>query len=212
MRGSALRPALEIARTLHPADRERCADLLARAFRDNPLNAAVIRSPRPDRRLRANRAGMRALLPVALAHGHVRVARVGGRPVGVLVATEPGGFPLPAPPLRVQLRTHLAQGLRVSVRWAECFEQLSSLHPPVPHGYLSTLGTEPSLQGRGIGDALLRAWLERVDAQGVPAYLETDREANVAFYTRAGFAVEGESPVLGARVWRLLRPPVRRSG
>jgi hypothetical protein len=39
----------------------------------------------------------------------------------------------------------------------------------------------------------------------MPSYLETDREENVSFYSRAGFAVHEELQVLGARVWCMRR-------
>ena len=58
----------------------------------------------------------------------------------------------------------------------------------VPHWYLSVLGVEPSQQGRGIGSTLLRDWLGQVDGDEMPAYLETDRRENVAFYARWGRA------------------------
>src|SRR5690606_31478065 len=48
-------------------------------------------------------------------------------------------------------------------------------HPHMPHYYLLGLGVEPDLQGRGIGTALMRPILERCDAEGVPAYLESSK-------------------------------------
>ena len=53
--------------------------MLARAFRDNPLNRAVIRSGDPSTRLRSNLHGMRSLLPAAAANGQILVARDSGR-------------------------------------------------------------------------------------------------------------------------------------
>jgi len=64
------------------------AGLLARAFRDNPLNRAVIESDDPGRRERVNRAGMRALVPSALRHACVLAARDARGLAGVLIAVE----------------------------------------------------------------------------------------------------------------------------
>jgi ribosomal protein S18 acetylase RimI-like enzyme len=189
----------------------RSAELvLARAFRDNPLNVAVI-GPDPERRLRVNLHGARALLPTALAHGLVLAAREQGVPQGVLVATGPFGWPLPAPSLGAVLRRVLGQGLRVARRWSLVFEALARVHPADPHWYLATLGVTPEAQGRGLGSALLTRWLGRVDGDGVPAWLETDREANVGFYRRAGFEVALRTEVLGAAVWCMSRPPVGKA-
>jgi ribosomal protein S18 acetylase RimI-like enzyme len=189
------------------ADEERAGAeaVLARAFRDSPLNVAVIGRD-PQRRLRANLHGARALLPVAVASGLVLVAREGDAPRGLLIATPPFGWPLPAPPFRAQLRRSLGQGLRVTRRWGQVFEALARIHPREPHCYLATLGVDPLAQGRGIGTALLSAWLSSVDADAAPAWLETDRQANIGFYRQAGFEVARRTEVLGTPVWCMGRP------
>jgi ribosomal protein S18 acetylase RimI-like enzyme len=185
-------------------------DVLARAFSDNPLNRAVIRSADPERCFRSNRHGMRSLLDAARLHGQVLAASVGGELAGGLVAAPPGCFPLPPPPLLGQLRYLIRQGWRVARRWEAAFEALGALHPVEPHWYLATLGVARAAQRRGVGAALLARWLEGVDRDRVPAYLETDREANIRFYERAGFSLKGEGLVLGLRVWQMQRPPAGR--
>jgi GNAT superfamily N-acetyltransferase len=190
---------------LQAAEREPAVKVLARAFRDNPLNVAVIGED-PERRLRANEHGLRSLLPVAYAHGGVRVLRAGGELAAVLIAVAPGDHPLPPAALPARLRCLFGQGLRVARRWAEVFEKLAPLHPAAPHWYLGTLGVEPGLQGRGIGRALLADWLAEVDRQPSCAYLETDRPENVVFYERAGFVSLGETRIFSVPVWRMQRP------
>jgi ribosomal protein S18 acetylase RimI-like enzyme len=84
---------------------------------------------------------------------------------------------------------------------------LDALHPAEPHWFLSLLGTEPALQGRGLGGALLERGLER--ARGVPVHLDTDTERNVAWYRRFGFEVTAEVQVMhGApQSWAMLARP-----
>jgi ribosomal protein S18 acetylase RimI-like enzyme len=62
-------------------------------------------------------------------------------------------------------------------------------HPKELHFYLSVVGTDPELQGRGIASALLAPALERCDVHGVPAFLECSKESNVRFYSHHGFVV-----------------------
>jgi ribosomal protein S18 acetylase RimI-like enzyme len=187
-------------------------DALARAFCSNPLNRAVVRSDDPNRCFRSNRHSMRTLLPMARLHGQVLVATLAGREVvGGLVAVPPGRFPLPPPPLVGGLRCLIRQRWQVARRWKAVFEAFEALHPVEPHWYLGTLGVVASARRRGMGAALLSRWLAGVDRDGVPAYLETDSEWNIRFYERAGFSLEGETSVLGVRVWRMKRtPPGRR--
>jgi ribosomal protein S18 acetylase RimI-like enzyme len=83
--------------------------------------------------------------------------------------------------------------------------------PRQTHWYLGTLGTDPDRQGRGVGSALLRVVLDRLDHEGLPAYLESSKERNLAFYARHGFQVTGEittrrGPTLWL-MWREPRPP-----
>jgi GNAT superfamily N-acetyltransferase len=82
-------------------------------------------------------------------------------------------------------------------------------HPTEPHWYLEVLGTDPSMQGRGVGAAVLAPVLERCDRDGLPAYLESSKAENVPWYERHGFAVVAE---LRARAgappsWTMRRDP-----
>ncbi len=190
---------------LRAAELREAAELLARAFRDNPLNVAVIGDPRAERRLRSNRHGMRALLPTALQSGQVLAVRNAEGLLAVLVATPPLAYPLPPPSLWTRIRCAIGQGLPVAKRWALVFEQLHALHPGVPHWYLGALGVLPERQRQGVGSALLAHWIAQTDPAGLFQYLETDRERNLAFYGRAGFETLEEMQVLGARVWRMRR-------
>ncbi|HKE09939.1 MAG TPA: GNAT family N-acetyltransferase [Myxococcota bacterium] len=199
-------PELQIA-GLGAQDGELAAALLARAFEGNPLNLAAIRSPDAARRRRCNLQGMRCLLPVARTHGLVLGASLEGRLAGVLVAAPPYSYPLPAPPLWPRLRALLSQGVGVARRWREAFESLDAHHPRAPHWYLGTLGVEPVLQGRGVGTALARSWLTRIDSDGVAAYLEIDRRENLPFYARLGFRPVADFHVLGIPVTAMERAP-----
>jgi ribosomal protein S18 acetylase RimI-like enzyme len=151
---------------------------------------------------------MRTLLPVAIQHGQVLVAMMDGAVVGGLVATPPGRFPLPPPPIRARLLSLLGQGWQTACRWGEVFKQLEALHPIEPHWHIGTLGVDPMFQGRGVGARLLSSWLEGVDRDGAPAYLETDNEKNIAFYERSGFRLDGEISIFSVSVWRMRRGPL----
>lgn len=192
---------------LDAQDCDAAAGVLARAFRDNPLNRAVIACEDPARRLRVNLHGMGSLMPAALGHARVLAARDGGRVIGVLIGVPPGAFPLPPPPWIRRIRCLVGQGWRVAARWGQVFRFLEEKHPRERHWYLGTLGVEPAFQQRGIGGRLLAEWLEQVDRGRDAAYLETDIAANVDFYRRAGFTVAEETEFLGAAIWRMRRPP-----
>ena len=70
-------------------------------------------------------------------------------------------------------------------------EQMGQYHPQEPHWYLAVLGVDVSRQGKGLGSLLMKHALQRVDAERLPAYLESSNPRNIPFYERHGFEVIG---------------------
>jgi ribosomal protein S18 acetylase RimI-like enzyme len=71
------------------------------------------------------------------------------------------------------------------------FEQMDATHPTYPHWYLPWFGVDPALQGQGVGRVLMARCLATVDADHLPAYLESPNPRNISFYERHGFEVVG---------------------
>jgi GNAT superfamily N-acetyltransferase len=90
----------------------------------------------------------------------------------------------------------------------ELVNRFEAAHPSErPHYYLNLLGTRPEQRGRGLGMALLSENLERTDAEGFPAYLESSNPANNARFERVGFRRVGEFTTPGGErtvttMWR----------
>ena len=84
---------------------------------------------------------------------------------------------------------------------------LDAAHPDEPHWYLSTIGTSPDARGSGLGKALMKAGLDRADAEHAPAYLESSKESNIRYYERFGFEVTREIviPGGGPTLWGMWR-------
>ena len=88
------------------------------------------------------------------------------------------------------------------------FEQMMSYHPDEPHWYLPLIGVDPFQQGKGLGSALMRHALERCDAEGKLAYLESSNPKNVPFYEKHGFEVLGRIQVgTSPTLYPMLRKP-----
>lgn len=190
--------------------RRALVDVLARAFRDNPMNRAI-HGPDPARRVRANRAGLRALVLDLHPWTEARVIRNEGRVVGGFVAVPPGCFPLPGASLRRQLGCLFWQGVRAMDRWGFVSESLLREHPLEPHWYLAVLGVDPEDQGQGIGTQLIDGLRALACTESLPIYLESDRPESVAFYRARGFESLGEIRPLDVACWRLGWDPVPRS-
>jgi GNAT superfamily N-acetyltransferase len=90
-------------------------------------------------------------------------------------------------------------------------ESLYAMHRSLvkgKHCYLLFLGVEPGQQQKGIGSLLIKPVLQRADDEGLPCYLETMKEVNLAFYGKHGFRVGDEKQIAdgGPHIWALLRP------
>ena len=77
-------------------------------------------------------------------------------------------------------------------RGAAMAKAIEHAHPPEPYFYLAFVGVAPRFQGSGLGTALLENTLARVDATGMPAFLENSNPRNVKLYERLGFRVTRE--------------------
>jgi ribosomal protein S18 acetylase RimI-like enzyme len=169
-------------------DLDELGAVLGRAFDDDPVMGFVI-SARP--------VGPRAAMLLRLfASKHleedqvyVAVDDATGRILGGSVWAPPGHWKVP---LGAYLR-HTPTLLRIfglrGVTKIGVLDAIERNHPGDPHHYLAVLGTDPSEQGRGIGSALMAPVIEQCDAEGLPAYLESSKESNVAFYGRHRFEV-----------------------
>jgi ribosomal protein S18 acetylase RimI-like enzyme len=89
-------------------------------------------------------------------------------------------------------------------------EDVMREHRPTElHFYLQGLGTDPPRQGEGLATAVMQPVLDRCDAEGIPAYLESTKERNVGFYESHGFAVTGREQIArgGPQLWLMWRTP-----
>jgi ribosomal protein S18 acetylase RimI-like enzyme len=201
--------ALVVDRMTRPMVREAAA-MLARSFDDDPLSRFLF----PGRRRRSIglRSFMRATVRDALAFDDVWVATDRSRVVGVAAWLPDGAYPLSPARQARQVGAALATLLTPSTvtAGARLLGETQSVHPTEPHWYLTVLGVEPSAQGHGVGGALLRPLLDRLDHDGVGAYLETSKASNVAWYERRGFALARTLEIWadGPAMWTMWREPV----
>ncbi|MFN2545554.1 MAG: GNAT family N-acetyltransferase [Actinomycetota bacterium] len=99
-------------------------------------------------------------------------------------------------------------GERYMERGATILGLVEAVHPLETHWYLPFLGTLPDRQGRGLGSALLAHMGERLDGEGLPAYLESSSARSRALYLRHGFEVTGEIVLPGGpSIWPMWREP-----
>lgn len=186
------------------------AGVLARALFDDPYSAHFF--PHERRRPGALRVMERAVLADAWSFREVHGVFDGGDLVGVTAWLPPGSHrqgvsrQLRQLPRLLSVAARFPGAVGDAIRVADA-ERRS--HPAVPHWWLVVVGVDPSHQGRGHGEALVHAFVERSERDAAPGYLRTTNGANLAFYARFGFEVTDELRI-GRRVppmWLLWRSP-----
>lgn len=190
-------------------EEEEITAVSARAFWHDPLVDFFSRDPLHEYRLLPT-AFTGLLADLRDPSACVWVAEFRGRPRGIAGWIAPGGWPRSrARDARYTARSLALVGrVRHRAKAARLFFEVERRHPREPHWYLALLATDPTAQGRGVGTALLRPVLDRCDTEGIPAYTETQKEANVAWYARSGFEVSDEIRLPGTPpVWCLHREP-----
>jgi ribosomal protein S18 acetylase RimI-like enzyme len=190
------------------------AEVLARAFRDNPGMCAIYAGAHADARYSALRIASGGFVQAAARHGTVDVLKQHGVVMAVALALPPGGYPLPFSFQLRMLPRVLRAGPPAAIRLARMDAQMHAHHPAGDHAYLWFLGVEPALQGRGLGSQLLRQHTQRADEAFLPAYLETDKVSSVRPYERHGYEVVQTSlrPAgLSFTMWHMRRPARSRA-
>ena len=74
-------------------------------------------------------------------------------------------------------------------------DELEKYHPKAPCWYLPIIAVDPRYQNYGIGSLLMKYALEKVDSDGLPAYLESSNPRNMSLYKRYGFETMGQIQV-----------------
>jgi GNAT superfamily N-acetyltransferase len=185
------KPRAVAARVATEADLDAVAETLGLAFHDDPVWSWAFAVP--ERGPEALRAAWRFLIGSALEYGWVWQAE------GCAAASlwiPPGESEIkPEEEERFESLVERLAGdgaARLFETWA-CFDRAHEIERlRRPHYYLSLLGTHPDRGGQGFGMGLLAANLERIDADGAAAYLESSNPANDHRYERLGFVRMGE--------------------
>jgi len=195
--------AIEV-RDLRADDIPAAVGVLARGMRDNPLHVAAYGDD-PDRRERVHGKVMGFVLARMSAQQPL-VAVEAGDVVGVAGATPPGRCQ-PSGGERIRMVPTLATlGPRTATRILGWIGEWSKHDPDEAHFHLGPVGVDRGRQGRGIGSVLMTEHCRRLDEAGAMGYLETDKDVNVPFYERFGYAVVGEGDVIGVPNWYMARP------
>jgi len=186
-----------IVETLEPRRSAEAAQVLARAFQQDPVWVYLFPDP-----------VFRTTVLTWLNERWVRIfaqrgqAYMAGAGKGVAL-----WFPPERPP-EISLWNQLRAGLgwmpfRFGFRWVPRalradYDVLQRQRQEIrePHWVLNTLGVDPAHQGRGVGAALLNHIFIQADRTRHPCHVITHNERNIAFYEHHGFQLIAKNAAL----------------
>jgi ribosomal protein S18 acetylase RimI-like enzyme len=167
-------------KTLDLSDQDLAIDILARAFRDDPVMNWIGNKPEFIRLL------FEVTMPAFMLQGLTFMAPDES---GIATGMGPNSkLKWPFKPSNF-IKALKIGGIRCVYRFAVSGLKTEKCHPKEPHYYLFAIGALPEFRGKGIGTALISQLLRKCDQQQVPAYLENSNEANLPFYSGHGFKV-----------------------
>jgi GNAT superfamily N-acetyltransferase len=205
-RGSSVPRVMPNTRRAGPADFDAVVDTITVAFHDDPVWSWAF--PDEQRRPDQFRQWWPLFVESALPHGFTWM---GERAEAIAMWTPPG-----LPELTVDAEARIP-GLLTELLGEraptvlQALLQFEAAHPhDEPHYYLGFVATHDDHRGHGIGEALLAQNLELIDAEHLPAYLESSNPKNLARYERLGFWPREEVTLVGdgptvTTMWRPAR-------
>ena len=210
-------------RAAGPGDLDAVVDLLTGVFPDDPLMSAIAAAaPEPRAALgHLHRVELAAHYlaadPAARADSRVDLAvdAAGGAPLGVALWDAPSSADVVGP---LGPGNEPPPGLDLDLlggAWELCLAdaaQCEAHRPAEPHWYLYMVAVAPAARGRGIGGRLLGHGLKRVDAEGLPAHLESTTPGSRRLYERFGFRQVAELAGSGLPVYWAMTRPARTGG
>ena len=210
-------------RAAGPDDLDAVVDLLTGVFLDDPL-MSTIAAAAPDPRAALGHlhrvelaAHYLAADPAARADSRVDLAvdAASGEPLGVALWDAPSSTDVVGP---LGPGSEPPPGLDLDLlggAWELCLAdaaQCEAHRPAEPHWYLYMVAVAPAARGRGIGGRLLGHGLRRVDAEGLPAHLESTTPGSRRLYERFGFRQVAELAGSGLPVYWAMTRPARTGG
>lgn len=190
-------------------DMEFCVDLIARAFKNDPLFTHALSSDLEKRSF------SRFLLEKSLILGEYSIViKDYTTTLGVASYEKDSGSVLKGliNMLRLDfLREIITLKSTLSPESFAFFNRYmrftTSVRPKVPHYYLVFIGIAPEAQGRGLGRAIIEEIHARVDADETSAGigLDTENEANVTYYEKFGYKLIDQRIIDSVTVYAMFR-------
>lgn len=181
--------------------------MLARAFQDSSVY--VYAFPDPNERIKKMLPAFESVLRYGMRYGKVYTTSDRVEGIAVWMRSEWTKMTIRRMWWAHALWPAMRIGLGASIRMLRLNDYIERKHVELARFanlYLMLLGVDPEYQGNGYGGRLVKGMLVEADEAGLPCYLETTSEENVAFYEHLGFKVIDNFtvPKTTVKIWVML--------
>jgi GNAT superfamily N-acetyltransferase len=192
----------------NPQSSRQVAQVLGKAFENDPVSIAVYKNYAAGKRLRALTVDFSIELSVCIHKGYPIHVKEDGKIVAAAMIYPPGTYPLSIiDQWLIVFKSFFMNGFYDIRNWLKWLEEIDKNHPTEAHYYLEYIGVEPGYQGKGYGSSLIKHLIHKADELGVGCYLENANPLNLPFYQHFGFQITSEKEIIGLPSWFMWRPP-----
>jgi ribosomal protein S18 acetylase RimI-like enzyme len=193
---------------LRKEDLPRASSVLGHAFEHDPDLAVIIRPDREGRRKKILSL-FKCFVKLALLNGEAYAPSSGIEGVSMwfhsskirttFIASLRAGFLSLLKTLhREELSKLQTYGQEIETYHHELISE--------EHWYLNVIGVDPDHRRKGHARSMLEGMLSRIDEEGLPCFLDTNSEENIAIYEKFGFAVAKRYTILEHSThWGMIR-------
>lgn len=203
------KPLVATLETLETLEIESCAQVIMRAFKNDPLFTHALSSDEEKASF------VRFLLKKSLSLGEKSIVMKDQTTIlGVASYEKDSGSVLKGLINMVRfdfIREILTLKRMLSSESFAFFNRYmrftTSVRPKAPHYYLVFIGIAPEAQGRGLGRAIIEEIHAHVDADAtsVGIGLDTENEANIAYYETFGYKLIDQRNIDDVTVYAMFR-------
>tara|TARA_R110002072_G_scaffold3830_1_gene27229 strand:- start:2526 stop:3101 length:576 start_codon:yes stop_codon:yes gene_type:complete len=183
-------------RPISPADQQTLAEVLAKAFSQDPVLRWIIPSDEDYQRIA--KPYFKLILHQSLSFS---TSFTNEAQTGVALWVGPGESPsllgqlIGSLKLLWLLKGNISRAYRLQ-------ELMASYRPRKDFLHLTYLATNPEQQGSGVGAGLIKPMLEQAKSMALPVYLECSNQENLGFYRQFGFRlIDNISFKGGPTIW-----------
>ena len=184
------------------------SQVISKAFFDDPLMVYLF--PKPKERKMKLESMMELLIRIGIKYGVAHATSSNLEGIAIWFPSNRAKISPIMGLLNGGISYFFKLGIKAVKKQNGFYNYVFSKHTkliPSQHWYLSIIGINPALQGKGFSHILFDSMFNKIDKENVPCFLDTNNEKNLPVYERFGFKILEKYEVPGTDIvnWAMIR-------